>query len=123
METLHHVHVDDIAQAFVRAIANRSVALGESFHVASPAALTLRGYAEAVAEWFGQTPRLRFLPWEAWRRTVAEEHAAQTWDHIAHSPNASTRKAERLLDYRPRYRSLEAIFESLTWLMRENAIR
>ncbi len=58
LETVHHVHADDVAQAFERALANWGAAVGESFHVVSPAALTLRGYAEAVAAWFGQPARL-----------------------------------------------------------------
>ena len=33
METVHHVHADDVAQAFERAMANWSAAVGESFHV------------------------------------------------------------------------------------------
>ena len=49
METVHHVHADDVAQIFQLALENRSVAIGESFHTVSPAAITLRGYAEAVA--------------------------------------------------------------------------
>ena len=89
METLHHVHVDDVAQSFVHAMANRSVSIGEAFHVASPAALTLRGYAERVAGWFGRPANLKFLPWDEWRKAVADEFAELTWDHIAHSPNAS----------------------------------
>ena len=117
METLHHVHADDVAQSFMGALANRSVALGAEFHVVSPAALTLRGYAEAVAGWFGQPAHLRYLPWEEWRQTVSAEEAGATWDHIAHSPNCSIAKAQRLLDYRPRYSSLQAIHESLTWLI------
>lgn len=40
METVHHVHADDMAQAFVRSLDSWSVAVGESFHVVSPAALT-----------------------------------------------------------------------------------
>jgi nucleoside-diphosphate-sugar epimerase len=47
METVHHVHAEDVAQAFWKAMDNWSSAVGESFHVVSPAALTLRGYAEA----------------------------------------------------------------------------
>jgi nucleoside-diphosphate-sugar epimerase len=58
METVHHVHADDVAQAFMCALRRRSVSLGESFHVVSPAALTLRGYAEAVAGWFGRSANL-----------------------------------------------------------------
>jgi nucleoside-diphosphate-sugar epimerase len=117
LETVHHVHADDVAQAFMQAIANRSTALGENFHVVSPAALTLRGYAEAVAAWFGQPAQLRYLPWEEWRATVSEQEADATWDHIAHSPNCSIAKAQRLLDYRPRYSSLQAVHEALAWLI------
>jgi nucleoside-diphosphate-sugar epimerase len=116
METLHHVHADDVAQSFIAAMGNRSVAVGESFHVVSPAALTLRGYAEAVAGWYGRTAELTFLPWEQWRTTVEADAAGLTWDHIAHSPNSSIAKAVRLLDYRPRYSSLQAVREALEWL-------
>lgn len=117
METLHHVHADDIARAFMLAIANRAASLGESFHIVSPAALTLRGYAEELARWFGQAPRLSFMGWETWKETVSSEDAAATWDHLAHSPCCSIAKAARLLAYAPRYSSLEAVQESLTWLI------
>jgi nucleoside-diphosphate-sugar epimerase len=122
LETLHHVHADDVAGSFMGAIANRSVSVGEAFHVVSPAALTLRGYAESVARWSGQAANLKFLPWEEWRRTVSDEYAAQTWDHISHSPNASIAKAQRLLDYRPRYSSLLAIYESVQWLIGQGMV-
>jgi nucleoside-diphosphate-sugar epimerase len=122
-ETLHHVHADDVAQAFVKAIANWSNAFGESFHVVSPAAVSLTGYAEAVAGWFGREARIRFLPWEEWRSSVPEKDARITWDHIARSPNCSIRKAERLLDYRPRYSSLEAVRESLMSLVAHGVIQ
>jgi nucleoside-diphosphate-sugar epimerase len=115
-ETLHHVHADDVAQAFVKALAHWSSAVGESFHVVSPAAVSLAGYAEAVAGWYGREARIRFLPWEEWRAGVTEKEAKITWDHIARSPACSIRKAQRLLDYQPRYRSLEAVRESLAWL-------
>lgn len=115
METLHHVHGDDVAQAFMQALAHWGVSVGESFHVVSPAAITLRGYAESVAAWFGKPAKLKFLGWEEWRKTVSEGDALMTWDHIAHSPNGSIAKAQRLLNYQPRYSSLQAIYESLTW--------
>jgi nucleoside-diphosphate-sugar epimerase len=119
LETVHHVHADDVACSFHQAMINRSASVGESFHVVSPAALTLRGYAEAVASWFGRKPFLRFLPWEEWKQTTSEENAAATWDHIAHSPNCSIAKAHRLLGYHPRYTSLEAVKESVDWLIRK----
>ena len=123
LETVHHVHADDVAQAFAQAMAHRSVAIGESFHVVSAAALTLRGYAEAVAGWFGQEAELKFLSWDEWQRSVSKEEAMATWDHIAHSPNCSIEKARRLLDYEPRYSSLEAVRESLLWLIEQDTIK
>jgi nucleoside-diphosphate-sugar epimerase len=122
METVHHVHADDVAQIFMCALASWSSAVGESFHVVSPAALTLRGYAEAVAAWFGREANLCYLPWEAWKATVSEQEAAATWDHIAHSPNCSIAKAQRLLGYQPRYTSLQAVKESLDWLVEHRLV-
>ncbi|MEZ4835181.1 MAG: NAD(P)-dependent oxidoreductase [Caldilineaceae bacterium] len=122
LETVHHVHADDVAQIFMQAMANRSLAVGESFHAVSPAAVTLRGYAEAMAAWFGQEARLEFQPWDSWRKTVTEQEAQATWDHIAHSPNCSIAKAERLLNYRPRYTSLQAVQEAVTWMMANGVI-
>lgn len=123
LETVHHVHADDVAQAFMQALAHWSTAVGESFHVVSPAALTLRGYAEAMATWFGQPARLRFVPWPQWRETVTEEEARMTWDHIAHSPNCSSAKAQQLLEYAPRYRSLEAVEEAVRWLIDQGVVK
>jgi nucleoside-diphosphate-sugar epimerase len=47
LETVHHVHADDVAQMFMSAITHWSASVGEAFHAVSPAAITLRGYAEA----------------------------------------------------------------------------
>lgn len=121
-ETLHHVHADDVAQAFVKAIDNWPNACGESFHVVSGAAVTTGGYAEAVSRWFGREPRIRCLPWEEWRSTVSEKDAKITWDHIARSPNCSIRKAQRLLGYEPGYSSLAAIRDSLESLVANGVI-
>lgn len=122
LETVHHVHADDVARMFMAAIARRSTSVGEAFHCVSPAAVTLRGYAEATAAWFGAELNARYLPWEAWKEGHTELEARQTWDHIAHSPNCSIAKAENLLDFRPRYTSFEAVFESLAWLVAEGIV-
>ena len=123
LETVHHVHASDVAQAFFKAMTHWSTSVGENFHTVSPAALTLRGYAEAVYGWFGQRANITFLPWEDWRRTVSEAEADATWDHIAHSPNASIEKARRLIQYEPRYTSLEAVREAVTWLIDNQVIQ
>jgi nucleoside-diphosphate-sugar epimerase len=122
METLHHVHADDVAQCFQRAVERGNAALGESFHVVSPAALTLRGYAERVGGWVGRPAQLEFLPWEEWRQGATAKDAAVTWDHISHSPNCSIAKARKLLGYEPRHSSLAALRESVDWLIEHGLV-
>jgi nucleoside-diphosphate-sugar epimerase len=117
METVHHVHADDVAQAFIQAIVNWRSAVGESFHVVSSQALTLRGYALAISKWFGKDPNFVYLPWKEWKKTVSKEDARATWDHIAHSPNCSIAKAQQRLNYQPRYSSLQAVEEAVRWLI------
>ena len=113
METVHHVHADDVAQAFELALAHPDAAVGESFHVVSPAPMTLKSYAESMFAHFGKPVNVGFLPWEEWRLTVTEDEAAATWDHIAHSPHGSIAKARQRLGYSPRYSSLEAVIEAV----------
>jgi nucleoside-diphosphate-sugar epimerase len=122
LETLHHVHADDVAQAFQLATQRPAQAIGQSFHVVSERAITLRGYAEAVAGWFGQPAMLRYLPYAEFRATTSAEHADTTWEHIARSPSASIAKGRRLLGYRPRYTSLQAVAEALQWLQRNGKV-
>ncbi|MEX0852608.1 MAG: NAD-dependent epimerase/dehydratase family protein, partial [Bauldia sp.] len=123
LETVHHVHADDVARVFVKAIANWSQSVGEAFHAVSPAAVTLRGYAETMAAWFGREAKLAFLPWPEWKAAHSEEEARATWDHIAHSPNCSIDKARRLIGYEPRYTSFEAVFEAVAWLIAAGVVK
>ena len=123
LETVHHVHADDVAQIFMQALANWNQAVGESFHAVSPAAVTLRGYAEVVAGWFGRQANLRFLPWAEWAAIQAESEVEQTWSHISHSPNCSIAKGQRLLNYQPRYTSFEAVYEALQWLIAHDIVQ
>jgi nucleoside-diphosphate-sugar epimerase len=122
METVHHVHAEDVAQAFLLALQHRESALGRCFHVVSPSALTLRGYAEEMAAWFHQPARLRFLPWDEWKQGVSPRNAAVTEDHIRHSPHCSIQLAQSLLGYEPRYFSLHAVQESVNWLMQNGVV-
>ena len=122
METLNHVHTGDVAQAFLLAVQNRSAAAGQSFHVVAESALTLRWYAEQMAQWFHQPARLKYLPFDEWKIGVSNKDAAITEDHLRHSPNCSIEKAQRLLSYRPRYTPLAALQESVSWLVENGVI-
>jgi nucleoside-diphosphate-sugar epimerase len=116
LETLHHVHASDVAMAFSLALTRFDRAVGESFHVVSEAAVTLRGFAEATAAWFGREARLAFLPWEEYRAAEQPEHAQATWEHISRSPSMSIAKARHRLGYEPRFTSLQTAAESVQWL-------
>ena len=113
---LHHVHADDVAQAFERAL-SRPAAIGASFHVVADQSMTLRGLATGVARWFGREPVLDFVDWAEFDRRVAPEHAEATRQHTFRSITASTARARQVLGYEPRSGSLEALHEALTWLV------
>ena len=115
LATLHHVHASDLAQLCLQMIVHRDEAVGQSFNAVSPRALTLRGYAEAVAGWFGQTADLEFVEWEKWRQDKAGNDVRLTADHIAHSPAHSMDKAQARLEFAPRYTAQSAIHEALRW--------
>jgi nucleoside-diphosphate-sugar epimerase len=117
LETVHHVHAADVAQAFRLAL-ERPEADGRAFHVVSDRALTLRGFAEQAAGWWGREADLGFLPFEEFRGTTTPEHADTTWEHIARSPSASIAAAREHLGYAPRYTSLEAVREAVDALSR-----
>ena len=113
---LNHVHADDVAQAFELALARPDTA-GTSFHVVAAQAMTLRGLAAGVAQWFGREPVLDFVDWAEFDRRVAPEHAEATREHTFRSITASIGRAREVLGYAPRYSSLDALHEALTWLV------
>jgi nucleoside-diphosphate-sugar epimerase len=116
LETLHHVHADDVAQAFQLAVERQDAAAGRAFHVVSERALTLRGFAEAASAWWGHQADLEFLPFDRFAETTSEEQAAITLDHVSRSPSASIAAAREHLGYEPRFTSLEAAREAVEWL-------
>jgi nucleoside-diphosphate-sugar epimerase len=71
---------------------------------------------------FGRPAQIQYLPWEDWKKGVSAKEASATWDHIAHSPNCSIAKARALLGYSPRYTSLEALRESVDWLIEQGVV-
>jgi nucleoside-diphosphate-sugar epimerase len=124
MELLHHVHADDVAQVFMKAMERWSASVGEQFFAVSPAAVTLKGFTEAAAGWFNQEADLVFRPWEEWKTScgLTEEDISMTYDHIARGQCCSIEKARRLLGYEPRYTSFEAVREAVDWLVAQGTI-
>jgi nucleoside-diphosphate-sugar epimerase len=113
---LHHVHADDVAQAFELAL-TRPAAIGASFHVVAEQSMTLSGLATGVARWFGREPELEFVEWPEFERRVAPEHAEATREHTFRSITASIDRGRQVLGYAPRFSTLDALHEALTWLV------
>ncbi|HUB38338.1 MAG TPA: NAD-dependent epimerase/dehydratase family protein [Streptosporangiaceae bacterium] len=113
---LHHVHADDVAQAFEHAL-SEPASIGSSFHVVAEQAMTLRGLATGVAQWFGREPVLEFVEWAEFDRRVAAEHAEATRQHTIRSITASITRTREVLGYAPRYSALSAMHEALAWLV------
>ncbi len=116
-ETMHHVHADDVAQAFQLALERRDAVAGEEFFVTAADAFAVRGYAAAAAAWFGQRAELRPVGWDAFRAGLTEEHAETSWQHLSRSQVVSIRKAQRLLGYDPQHTVEATTLEAVRWLV------
>jgi nucleoside-diphosphate-sugar epimerase len=116
-EFMHHVHADDVAQAFEAAVVHRDAASGEDFSIVAPSALNVRGYAQIAASWFGQTAELRTVTWEDFRRTTTEDAYQSSWEHLVRNHYFSIDKARTLLGYTPHYEPEAAVLESVRWLI------
>jgi hypothetical protein len=91
-EMMHHVHADDVAQAFELAVEHRDAAAGEDFNILAPTALSVRGYAAIAAGWFGQTAKVESVTWEEYRELTTPEYADASWGIcIAATASPSTR--------------------------------
>jgi nucleoside-diphosphate-sugar epimerase len=122
-EFMHHVHADDVAQAFEAAVAHREAATGEDFNVVAPSALNVRGYAQIAASWFGQTADLRPATWDEFRSTTTEEAFDSSWGHLVRDHYFSIDKARMLLGYTPRYEPEDAVLESVRWLVDHDQLK
>jgi nucleoside-diphosphate-sugar epimerase len=122
LETLHHVHADDVAQWIICSIEHRAASVGEVFNTVSSQALTLRGYAEAMYRSFEQEPRLSFAPFDQWKLGLEKSDAESSWGHIMRSSCVSIEKSRQRLGYSPRFSSLEAIQQSVAALIASGRI-
>ena len=115
LEMLHHVHADDVAQAFIQAIKYPELACGESFNIVSDAALSLNTYALELARAFGKPSRVKHLALDKWNSVFSEEDYQASMEHLSHGSNCSNAKAKARLKFAPAYSSIAAIEESLAY--------
>ena len=115
-ETLHHVHADDVAQLFDLAVNQPEAASGRSFHAVAAQALSVRGFAEAAAAWFGQQAITVPITWDEFRAETASESADASWGHLVRSHVCSITDGVARLGYAPRYSAGEAARQAVEWM-------
>lgn len=116
-ELMHHVHADDVAQAFQLAVEQREGAAGESFNVVAPSALTARGFLSIAASWFDQAARTRSVSWAEFRSGTTVEFGDSSWEHLSRSQYASIEKARTRLGYTPAFEPEAAVLDGIRWLI------
>ena len=110
--TLHHVHSEDIARLTLSCL-NNDRSIGESFHSVCETALTLFGFVEGAYRHFGQTPAEEFVSYPEFLSRIPKEHAADSAEHIDHSPMASMEKAKALLGFVPKHSAMDTVLEAI----------
>ena len=109
-ETLHHIHGEDVAQLFFKAIINRNQALGEIFNAVSGGSITLYGYAKLLFDYFGKEPKIEFKPWNEFCEYVGNKKETDMgYLHFIRSGYFNYEKEEKLLGFRPKYTNVETI--------------
>jgi nucleoside-diphosphate-sugar epimerase len=122
-ELMHHVHADDVAQAFQLAVEQRDAAAGESFNVVAPSALTARGFLAIAAGWFDQAAHIRSVSWAEFRSGTSAEFAESSWQHLSRSQYASIEKARTLLGYVPAFEPEAAVLDGIRWLIEHDRLK
>lgn len=122
-ELMHHVHADDVAQAFERALDRRDAAAGQDFNVVAATALNVRGFAHQAAAWFGKSATLESVSWEEFRRHTPREPAQASWEHLHRSHFCSIEKAATLLGYAPEHQPQAAVLEAVRWLIDHDELK
>ncbi len=121
--TIHHVHGDDVAQLFERAMNHREAAVGESFSAVTKYALSLTECCRCVAGFFGKEPNLKCVPMAEMKQHVSAASFGIIHEHASHSPCASIAQGERLLGYNPRYTTEQIYYESIEYMLESGELK
>ena len=120
--TIHHVHADDIAGLAMACLEHPDASCGEAFNATSRHALTLRGFAELMFDYYGHTPKLSYLPFAEFAKAVGEADANDTLEHISRSPSCSMEKAKNLLDFVPKHSSINTVISAVCYKQQKGEI-
>lgn len=121
-EILHHVHADDVAQLFERAVEAPEAGVGHAFHAVAAQAMTVRGFAGLAAAWWGQEAELVPVGWDEFRAEVGEDHATASWEHLSRSIVGSIELGRALLGFAPAFTAEQAAHQSVASQVRAGTL-
>ncbi len=85
--------------------------------------MTLYGYALALYQYFHQKLQIGFLLWEKFCEYLGKDELIDDcFYHIARSGYYSIEKAQKLLEYKPRYTTWETIEEAMKYYIEKRWI-
>ena len=119
--TLHHVHPQDVASLFLRAIEKETRAIGESFNCGASEAMTFWGLGEYFASLFGKEFYFQNISLEEYTEKFGyPEEAAQ---HVRQGCCVSMLKAQEVLNFTPRYSAREAVALATDDLIKKGTLK
>lgn len=119
--TLHHVHPQDVARLFLRAIEKEKNSVGESFNCGASEAMTFFGLGQFFASLFGRELYFQNISLEEYSEKFSyPEEAAQ---HVRQGCCVSMAKAQELLNFSCRYSAKDAVMETTNDLIKRGILR
>ena len=71
----------------------------------------------AVIGGYGHKPNISYLPMNEFMKTLSENDAIISKDHISRSPACSMEKTEKLLGFVPKYSAIDMAISALNYAM------
>jgi nucleoside-diphosphate-sugar epimerase len=111
---------EDIATLFLLALENKEKSAGEIFNVGSGNAMTVSAFIDTYARIYGVTLPIKRVSWEEYKTTINPDMGAW-WHFYAHMcPDIS--KAERVLGYKAKYTSEQAMARAVQWMKEQKIL-
>ena len=114
------VHVADVAQLVLLALAERDKAAGEAFNATSDAGFTYNGLFYFLRELLGSQAEAEHLPLDEFERRYPQRTSRH---HTLYHQLLSNEKAKRVLGFAPRNDLPEILRENFWQLVKQGALR
>ena len=111
---------EDLASAFVGAVEKGSEICGKAYILSSKRAVTFKDFFECVKEFFGSSSKARYVPRDEFVKRLPDESAVYWLDFLLFPTIFDISAAEKDLDYKPMFTTLQGLREALEWCREEN---